>query len=138
MPEVNLLAVLVAAVATFVIGGAWYSPLLFVKPWMAANNYTPERMEAMKHDSSPAKAMAVSFVTWLVMATCFAVLLSWTGLQGWQGGIKLGLLLWVGFAAAVLLVGNMFSDRKFMAFVIDAGYALVYLVLMGAVLGTWR
>lgn len=138
MPEVNLLAVLVSAVLTFVIGGAWYSPLLFVKPWAIANGYTEERLAAMKEHRAPVKAMAVSFVTWLVMAYCFAVLLSWTGLQGWAGGIKLGLLLWVGFAASVLLVGNVFSDRKFIAFVIDAGYALVYLILMGAVIGAWR
>ena len=138
MPEVNLLAVLVSAVATFVIGGAWYSPLLFVKPWAEANGYTQERMAAIKDAGMPVKPMAVSFVTWLVMAYCFAVLLSWTGLQGWLGGVKLGLLLWVGFVAAATLVSNMFSDRKLIAFVIDAGYELVYLVLMGAVLGAWR
>jgi hypothetical protein len=136
--EINWLAVLVSAAVTFFVGGAWYSPLLFAKPWMAANNYTPERMEAMKQASSPAKAMAVSFVVWLVMAACFAVLLSWTGLAGWQGGLKLALLLWVGFAAAVTLVGTMFSDRRITAFVVDAGYQLVYLLIMGVILGTWR
>jgi hypothetical protein len=138
MPDVNLLAVLAAAAVTFFIGGAWYSPLLFVKPWALANGYTEERLAAMKETSAPVKAMAISFVVWLVMAYCFAVLLSWTGLPGWLGGVKLGLLLWVGFAAAVTLVGNLFSDRKFLAFVIDAGYELVYLMVMGVILGAWR
>ncbi len=138
MPEINLLAVLVAAVATFLIGGAWYSPLLFVKPWAEANGFSPERLEAMKQASTPVKAMAVSFVTWVVVASCFSVLIGWTGIQGWFGGMKLGLLLWLGFSASVTLVGTMFSDRKITAFVVDAGYQLVFLALMGAILGAWR
>lgn len=86
----------------------------------------------------PVQAMAVSFVAWLVVAYCFSVLIGWTGVQGWLGGVKLGLLLWVGFSASVTLVGTMFSDRKIAAFVIDAGYQLVFLALMGAILGSWR
>ncbi|HEY0431663.1 MAG TPA: DUF1761 domain-containing protein, partial [Pyrinomonadaceae bacterium] len=37
--SLNYLAVLVAAISTFVLGGLWYSPLLFGKAWMRANNF---------------------------------------------------------------------------------------------------
>jgi hypothetical protein len=37
---INYLAVLVAALSTFVLGGLWYSPMLFGKAWMQLNNFT--------------------------------------------------------------------------------------------------
>jgi hypothetical protein len=37
--HINYLAVLTAAVSTFVIGGLWYSPALFRRSWMAANGF---------------------------------------------------------------------------------------------------
>src|SRR3989475_8990130 len=46
--NVNVLAVIVAALATFVLGAVWYSPVLFAKQWMQAHGYTPEQLEAMK------------------------------------------------------------------------------------------
>src|SRR2546430_3690237 len=41
MVHVNYLAVLVAAVAVFVLGWLWYSPLLFYKPWMRLRGMDP-------------------------------------------------------------------------------------------------
>ena len=45
--DVNLLAVLAAAVATMVLGAIWYGPL-FGKSWMSAHGYTPEKLAGMK------------------------------------------------------------------------------------------
>ena len=39
---VNLWAVLVAAIATMVVGFLWYSPFLFARPWMLAMGYDPD------------------------------------------------------------------------------------------------
>lgn len=39
--KVNLLAVLVSAIATMVVGFLWYSPVLFAKPWMREMGYDP-------------------------------------------------------------------------------------------------
>lgn len=38
----NLLVLAVAALIPLIVGSAWYSPLLFAKPWMAATGRTPE------------------------------------------------------------------------------------------------
>src|SRR3989442_1721528 len=51
--NINILAVLVAAVLTFVLGAVWYSPVLFAKQWMAAQGYTPEKLEEMKRRGVP-------------------------------------------------------------------------------------
>jgi len=42
---INYLAVLVATVVNFVLGGLWYSPLLFGKKWMALMNVTEEEIK---------------------------------------------------------------------------------------------
>ena len=34
MHAVNLLAVILAALSGFLVGGLWYSPIPFAKPWM--------------------------------------------------------------------------------------------------------
>ena len=49
--SVNLWSVLVAGIATMVLGFLWYSPLLFARPWMMAMGYDPEdkpRMQEMQ------------------------------------------------------------------------------------------
>ncbi len=41
-------------------------------------------------------------------------------------------------AATIGLTSYLFSERRFSTYLIDAGYQLVYLVMMGAILGAWR
>ena len=65
---INYLAVFAAAVSTFVLGGLWYSPLLFGKTWMRANNLT----EADLQTFSKARMFGWSIVFSLVMAMPFA------------------------------------------------------------------
>jgi hypothetical protein len=134
--EVNWLAVLVAAAATFAIGALWYSPLLFAKPWMRAHGYTTERLEQMR--KSAGRSYAVSFVSYVVMGVVFSILLSLTGASSAVAGAWVGFLVWLGFAFTIGLTRNAFSDEAFAAFAIDVGYQLVYLLVMGSILGGWR
>ncbi len=55
-----------------------------------------------------------------------------------RGGVKLGALLGVGFAATIGLTANMFSEKRLSTWAIDAAYQVAYLVLMGAILVAWR
>ena len=134
--HINIWAVLVAAVATFMLGGLWYSPLLFAKQWVASHGYTPEQLEAMK--GTAAKAYGLSFLCWLVMALMLAVLIGRFGLDSAMGGMKLGVVCWVGFSATVGLSAVLFSGKKFATWFIDGGYQLASVIVMGAILGTWR
>lgn len=134
--HVNYLAVLVAAVAAFALGALWYSPLLFAKRWVAAHGYSPEKVAEMQKDAP--RAYGVSFVCFLVLSFCLAILVGRIGVQTALGGVKLGGLCWLGFAATLGLTANVYSDKKIETFVIDAGYQLVYLLLMGVILSVWR
>jgi len=54
------------------------------------------------------------------------------------GGVKLGALVGIGFAAMVSLTANVYSDKPLSAWAIDAGYQVAYLIVMGVVLAVWR
>src|SRR5256886_10274571 len=88
--NVNILAVLVAALATFVLGAVWYSPVLFAKQWMQAHGYTPEQLEAMKR-RGVARAYAVSALCYLVMAYALALPAPSTPPPSFLPGPRLGL-----------------------------------------------
>ena len=74
-----------------------------------------------------------------------AVVMAWVlaGLVGHLGpgqvtirnGVISGLFCWLGFVVTTMLVNNSFAMRKGMLLVIDAGYWLVVLALMGAIIG---
>jgi len=67
--SINYLAVLAAAVSTFVLGGLWYSPLLFGKAWMRANNFNDAEVQTF----SKARMFGWSIVSSLVMAMNLAM-----------------------------------------------------------------
>lgn len=137
MPQVhiNYLAVLVAAVAAFALGGLWYSPLLFAKQWVNAHGYTEEQVNEMQKTAG--KAYAVSFVCQLLIALAIAVLVGYIHMERVGQGLKLGVLIWGGFAFPLGLMASMFSRKRITVFFIDTGYQLVYLLVMSAIITWW-
>src|SRR2546422_3295951 len=108
--NVNVLAVIVAAVATFILGAVWNSPVLFAKQWMQAHGYTPEKLEEMKR-RGVTRAYAVSVLCYLVMAYVLALLASYTQAGGFAQGLWLGFPLLLGFAAAPRPTPNNVSPQ---------------------------
>ena len=135
MPPINYLAVVVSAVTVFVIGMLWYTAL-FGRQWVAAHGYTPEQLETMKRGMG--RAYAVSFVCYLVMGVVMAVLIGRMNIAGVLGGVKIGGATWLGFVATIGLTANLYSNKSFAAYVIDAGYQLVFMLVMGVILAVWR
>ena len=134
--NINIFAVIVAAALAFGLGALWYSQFLFGRQWVAAHGHTPEKLEAMKKGMG--KAYAVTFACQLLMAVAFAVLLRITHISAVLAGVKLAVLLWIGFVASVGLSSHVFSGKHIKAYLLDAGYQLVYMVVMGLVLTVWR
>src|SRR5436190_7720770 len=137
MPHVhiNYLAVVVATIAAFALGGIWYSPLLFAKMWVAAHGYTEEQVKAMQ--KSAGKAYGVSLVCQWLIALAIAVLIGYLHLEHLPQGLKLSVLVWLGFAFPLGLMATMFTEKKITVFFIDTGYQLVYLLIMGAIITAW-
>lgn len=136
MQSHNWLAIIVAAVVAFLIGGLWYSPLLFARQWMAAHAHSPEDVARMKADAP--RAYGISFVAFLVMAFILQMVLNHVDAHTWLSGALWAAHLWLGFAVTIGLMANVYSGKKLSVFLIDAGYQLVYLLVMGAILGAWH
>jgi hypothetical protein len=107
--DINYFAVVAAAVATFFLGWLWYSPVLLARQWMKAHGHTSEKLEQMKKNM--AQALGVSAACNFVAAVVLAVLTSWTGSITLLAGAALGVIAWVGFAAATGLTANMLSEK---------------------------
>ena len=135
--EVNFLAVLVATMASFVVGWAWYSPLLFVKPWMKLRGQDWEKATAdgMK---MPYGIMAVEFVTTLIMAYFIAQFAAWVGAVTLLGGLVLGFWIWLGFFATTMLGPVLWEKVPLKLYAISAGRWLVSILAMAAILGVWQ
>ena len=132
MPPVNYFAVLAAAVATFVIGGLWYSPLLFQQPWMRAAGVTADTLQG-----GAARVFGVSFVLALVMAFNLAMFLAPANTTvAW--GATAGALAGVGWVALSVTTTALFERRPWSYALINGGYWAVSFVVMGAILGAWR
>jgi hypothetical protein len=138
MPQVhiNYLAVLVSAVLGFAIGGLWYSPFLFANQWVNAHGFTEAQVKEMQKDAS--KAYSISLVCMVLIALAMAVIAGYLHLALFMQGLKLGLLAWGGFALPLGLMATMFTGRKMTVFLIDTGYQLVYLLVIGVIIAVWH
>ena len=81
MVPINWLAVIAAVVVRMAVGGLWYSPLLFVRPWQALTGVTPQTMR-----SGLGKAIALDLVMSLLMAVALATILGLAHVADWLGG----------------------------------------------------
>src|SRR2546422_1282484 len=123
--NINILAVLVAAVLTFVLGAVWYSPVLFAKQWMAAQGYTPEKLEEMKR-RGVTRAYAVSVLCYLVTAYVMALLASYTNSTTLAQGLWLGFLSWLRVGAPGRLPPDLFSGKPLAAPGLPPGHPRAY------------
>ena len=133
--QTNYLAVVVAAVAAFVVAAVWYSPLLFGKAYMEVRGMNPGLMADLK---LPAREMLGEFVHNLVIAFVLAHFVVRLGVGDWKGAVQLGLWVWVGFQAMLLMGAVLHEKMPLMLYAIHAGDALVKTLFMTVVLGVWR
>jgi hypothetical protein len=137
--NLNLVAILVAAVATMPIGFLCYSPLLFANPWMREMGYDPndkERIKEMQKSAGP--TYLVAFIASLVSAFILALFLHHMNVQNLECGLLIGSHVWLSFVATVQLTGALFSKQSLKLFAINTGYQLFCYLVMSAILTLWR
>jgi hypothetical protein len=126
--EIHWLAVLVAGLSGFVVGGVWYGPL-FIKPWLAAEGKTKEQM-----GGHPVKVFGLSFLLNLVSAFILDHVLGTYGDPDMHLTLLIATGIALGFVIPAYGVNYLFAGRKLVLFLIDAGYWLVTYAVMGAIL----
>jgi len=130
--ELNFLAVICAALATFVLGGIWYSPLMFKRAWLDGCGLTDMDLA----EASMAKVFGFSLVLSLLAAFVFALFLG--------PKPELGFAVGAGFAAGISWVATsfgisyLFEQRPLKLFLVNAGYHTVQFTVIGLILGLWH
>jgi hypothetical protein len=127
--DINWLAVLVAAVVTFVLGGVWYGPL-FGRVWRTAEGQSEPQPGRQKH---PALVYGLSFVLMLIAAAVLAIGLGPD--PNVPRSVVVGLVVGAGWVATSFGVNYLFAGRRLALFAVDAGYNVVLFALMGLIIG---
>jgi hypothetical protein len=140
--SVNWLAVLVAGISAFVLGGVWYSPALFGKAWMSENKMTVDDVKK----GNTGKIFGWAFVLSLIMAANLGMFLSGKPKGcpaecGPEPGLVFGII--AGFLSGIwvfcgLAIVALFEHRSARYIFINGGYLVIALCLMGAIIGLWR
>ncbi len=132
MFDVNWLAVIAAAVSSFVVGGIWYSPVLFGPAWQLESGVTDEQIKS----GNPAVTYGGALLLSLVAATVFAIFLGREPdlVLAVSAGFSAG-LFWVG---ASLGINYLFERKSLTLFLINAGYHTLQFTVIGLVLGLWH
>jgi hypothetical protein len=127
----NWLAILIATIAGFAFGAAYYMSLS--KPWLAAIGKTKEQIAA-ESKGSPLPFI-VSIVALAVMAIVLAGTIGHVGPLTLKSGVISALFMWVGFVITTMAVNNAFGQRKASLTIIDGIHWLGVLVIQGAIIG---
>ena len=120
----NIAGIITATFSGMVLGGLWYSPILFGKQWMAAINKTPETI------GTPTGPMIGSIVASLLTATGISILYSFIGIEQLIDAITIGLCLGVLIVFPALLSDNLFCGWGTRLLVIQSGYRILAILLM--------
>lgn len=126
--ELNYLAILLAALSTFVLGGLWYSPAAFGKAWMKENGFTEEDMKK----GNMVKIFGLAFVLALISAINLAMFMGPEKEVGM--GAAYGFAAGFGWVATFVGTHYLFERKSFKLFLINAGYSVVALTVMGVII----
>src|SRR5438552_17772915 len=129
---INLFAILSAAAAKVLIGAIWYSPALFIRSWLELSGVTEEEMKARM-----GKAIAVDVVGSIIMAFVLVHAVRYAGATTAAQGMAVGFFNWLGFIAVVTIGSVTYGRRPFKLFLLNNGYLLISLLVMGAMLAIW-
>ena len=134
LSDLNWLAVIVAAVAWFILGALWYTPPPMAKIWMEAGGIkVPE-------DQKPNPAVfLITLVAYLLTTILVGVLVAATGTDTVAEGVTLGLMLGVGFWIASYIIAATYEMKpKPLAYILFNGiYNTIAMVVVSVILALW-
>ena len=129
MPEVNLWAALACGVASLVLGGIWYSPVLFAKPWQRHAGMTDQQVAG----GNLAMIFGLTFLLGTMAAYVFGMFIG--------PDMSVGAATGAGFAAGLFWIGAsfainyLFERRPLGLWLINGGYHTLQFTFFGLIFG---
>ena len=130
----NPLAITVAALVYFMLGGVWFT--ILKQPWLDGIGRTMDQLTQI--GVNPAISYCVAIATTIIIVIALDALIQATGPQTPARGIKVAFFLWFGFIFTVIAAEYAFELRSPQTLAIVAGYPLAGMILAGAILGAWK
>ncbi|WP_027857998.1 DUF1761 domain-containing protein [Marinobacterium jannaschii] len=124
MEDLNVFSAVAAAIAAFVFGALWYSPLTFLPMWIKAAE--------LEDHKPPPQVFGISFVMTIVSALVLAALLGPS--PSLADALTTSLLLGAGLVMASMGINYQFADRGTRLWLIDGGFQIGRFMVMGVVL----
>ena len=161
--EFNLLAILVAALSSFVVGFIWYNPKVFGTIWMKEAGLTQEQLQT----GSMLKIFGLTFIYAFMLAFMLQnLVIHQTGALGMVGGPNLvdsakpsyaafmadygdafrtfkhgalhGFISGIFLALPIISINGLFEHKSWKYMAIQAGYWTVIMTIMGSILCGWK
>ena len=127
MANANLLAILVAAAAGFLVGGLWYGPL-FGKAWMTENNFAEEELRG----ANMLKIYGLTFAFSVLSAVFLGHLLAFFDANA-RSTMMISVGIALGYIVPAIGTNYLFARKSGKLFAVDAGYWIVFYAAMGIV-----
>jgi Protein of unknown function (DUF1761) len=132
MLKLNYWAVVVAALAAFLMSSLYYSPLLLGDVWLAVD-------PGSTAGATPSIGKALGeIVRTLVITFVVARLIALLGRSDWKGAVRLALWLWFGFSGMMWVGAIMWEKTPWQVAAIHSGDWLLKTFLIAVILGVWR
>jgi hypothetical protein len=128
-------AIVVAMIASFLFEAAWYS--YFLNPWVVGIGRTREWLMSPQ-GINPAVQYGTALLCSFIAATVLSISIQISGPQTIKRGIACGTIIWFGFIATGLARNYIFEVRPVELWAINAGYGLIEMILIGAIVGGWK
>jgi hypothetical protein len=128
MANANLLAIILAAISGFIVGGLWYGPL-FGKSWAAEIGLSEEELSK----ANPVKIYGLTFLFSILSAVFLGHLLASTGVNKPHVIMMISVGIAAGFIVPAIGTNYLFGRKSGKLFAIDAGYWIAFYAVMGAV-----
>jgi Protein of unknown function (DUF1761) len=131
--HINYAAVIVAALANYIIGSLWYG-VLFTKQWKTLSGISEMKLVP----GFIVLGLVASFLMSYVLDHALIFASGYMKMSGVGGGLMCGFFNWLGFIAPVTLGVVMYQKKSWMLWILDNAYWLLSLLVMGAILALWK
>jgi len=118
----QIIAIIASALSNFIIGGLWYSPIMFGNIWKKEQNLTDEQLKS--HGVTP---FIFSFIYSILAAIGFGYLIM--NSPSLSSNLIIGLIIGILLVATALGTNYQFSGRSNITFLIDSGYHVVRFIV---------